>query len=115
MSASIIDGKQIAADVRAEAARRTAELKQRGITPCLAVILVGDDPASISYVTGKQKALAEAGMADRSVHLPETTTEAELLKLIGTLNADDSVNGILVQLPLPKHINEDRVIMAINP
>jgi methylenetetrahydrofolate dehydrogenase (NADP+) / methenyltetrahydrofolate cyclohydrolase len=115
MSAVIIDGKQIAADVRADVARRTAELKASGVTPCLAVILVGDDPASISYVTGKKKALAEAGMADRSVHLPENTSEADLLALIAGLNNDDTVHGILVQLPLPRHIDENKVIMAIDP
>lgn len=115
MSAVIIDGKQVAADVRAEVANKVAELKTKGIAPCLAVILVGENPASVSYVTGKQKALAEVGMVDRSVHLPESTSEEELLKLIDQLNADDSVHGILVQLPLPKHINEEKVIMAISP
>lgn len=115
MSAVIIDGKQIASDVRADVAKRTAELKSKGVTPCLAVILVGEDPASVSYVTGKQKALAEAGMADRSVRLPENTSEEELLALIDRLNHDNSVHGILVQLPLPKHIDENKVIMAINP
>ena len=115
MSAVIIDGKQIAADVRADVAKKVAELKEKGVTPCLAVILVGQNPASVSYVTGKRKALAEVGMADRSIELPEDTSEADLLKLIGELNADSSVHGILVQLPLPKHINEDKVIMAIDP
>ncbi len=115
MSAVIIDGKQVASDVRADVAKKVAELKEKGINPCLAVILVGENPASVSYVTGKQKALAEVGMVDRSVHLPESTTEEELLKLIDELNKDKSVHGILVQLPLPKHINEDKVIMAIAP
>ena len=115
MSAVIIDGKQIAADVRAEVAAKVSELKEKGIEPCLAVILVGENPASVSYVTGKRKALAEVGMADRSIQLPETTSEAELLELIASLNADASVHGILVQLPLPKHIDEDKVIMAIDP
>ena len=115
MSAVIIDGKQVAADVRAEVAEKVAELKKKGVAPCLAVILVGENPASVSYVTGKQKALAEVGMTDRSVHLPESTTEADLLKLIDELNKDESVHGILVQLPLPKHINEEKVIMAISP
>ena len=115
MSAVIIDGKQVAADVRAEVAAKVAELNKKGIAPCLAVILVGENPASVSYVTGKQKALVEVGMVDRSVHLPESTSEEELLKLIDELNADDSVHGILVQLPLPKHINEEKVIMAISP
>lgn len=115
MSCMIIDGKAVAADIRREVAEKVSEIKGKGIVPCLAVILVGENPASVSYVTGKQKALAEVGMADRSIRLPEDTTEADLLKLIGELNADDSVHGILVQLPLPKHINEDNVIMAINP
>lgn len=115
MSATIIDGFQIAADVRAKVAAKTAELKTKGVTPCLAVILVGENPASVSYVTGKEKALAEVGMADRSIRLPESTSEAELLKVIDELNNDSTVHGILVQLPLPRHINEDKVIMAIKP
>ena len=115
MSAQIIDGKQIALETRASVAEKVAALKEKGITPCLAVVLVGENPASVSYVTGKRKALAEAGMADKSVELPENTTEADLLKLIDELNRDESVHGILVQLPLPKHINEDKVIMAISP
>ncbi len=115
MSAIIIDGKQVAADIRAEVAQKVAKLKENGKTACLAVILVGENPASVSYVTGKQKALAEVGMKDRSVHLPENTTEQELLNLIDELNKDETVHGILVQLPLPKHINEDNVIMAISP
>ena len=115
MSAIIIDGKQIAADVRQDVANKVSELKKKGIAPCLAVILVGENPASVSYVTGKQKALAEVGMVDRSVHLPENTSEDDLLKLIDEFNKDNSVHGILVQLPLPKHINEDKVIMAIAP
>lgn len=115
MSAKIIDGKAIAAQVRSEVAEKVSELKAKGITPCLAVILVGENPASVSYVTGKQKALAEVGMLDRSLHLPESTTEEELLKIIDDLNKDSTVHGILVQLPLPKHINEEKVLLAINP
>ena len=115
MSATIIDGKAIAAQVREEVKEKVTALKQKGVTPCLAVILVGENPASVSYVTGKQKALAEVGMADRSMHLPESTTEEELLKIIADLNADSSVHGILVQLPLPKHINEEKVLLAISP
>jgi len=115
MSAKIIDGKAIAAQVRGEVAEKVSELKAKGITPCLAVILVGENPASVSYVTGKQKALAEVGMLDRSLHLPESTTEEELLKIIDDLNKDSTVHGILVQLPLPKHINEEKVLLAINP
>ena len=115
METKIIDGKQIASDVRADVAKKVAELKEKGVFPCLAVILVGENPASVSYVTGKRKALAEVGMVDKSITLPESTGETELLKLIDELNKDDSVHGILVQLPLPKHINEDKVIMAICP
>ncbi|MBO5099853.1 MAG: bifunctional methylenetetrahydrofolate dehydrogenase/methenyltetrahydrofolate cyclohydrolase FolD [Treponema sp.] len=115
MAAQIIDGKQIALDVRSGVAEKVAALKEKGVIPCLAVILVGENPASVSYVTGKRKALAEAGMSDRSEILPESATEEEILNLIEKLNKDDSVHGILVQLPLPKHINEDKVIMAIDP
>lgn len=115
MSAVVIDGKAIAGDVRAGVADQVAGLKARGVSPCLAVVLVGQDPASVSYVTGKRKALAEAGMTDRSVDLPEDTSEETLLRTIADLNADPAVHGILVQLPLPKHIDEDKVIMAIAP
>lgn len=115
MSATIIDGKAIAAQVRGEVAEKVSALKAKGITPCLAVILVGENPASVSYVTGKQKALVEVGMADRSLHLPESTTEEELLKIIDDLNKDTTVHGILVQLPLPEHINEEKVLLAIDP
>lgn len=115
MSATIIDGKAIAAQIRGEVAEKVSALKAKGITPCLAVILVGENPASVSYVTGKQKALAEVGMADRSLHLPESTTEEELLKIIDDLNKDTTVHGILVQLPLPEHINEEKVLLAIDP
>jgi len=115
MSAVVIDGFAVAASVRSRVAESVSSLKAGGVTPCLAVILVGEDPASVSYVTGKEKALAEVGMADRSFRLPSTTTEAEILALIARLNADASVHGILVQLPLPRHINEARVIMAIDP
>lgn len=115
MSATIINGKAIAAQVRGEVAEKVSALKAKGITPCLAVILVGENPASVSYVTGKQKALAEVGMADRSLHLPESTTEEELLKIIDNLNKDTAVHGILVQLPLPEHINEEKILLAIDP
>ena len=115
MSATIIDGKAIAAQVRGEVTEKVSTLKAKGITPCLAVILVGENPASVSYVTGKQKALAEVGMADRSLHLPESTTEEELLKIIDDLNKDTTVHGILVQLPLPEHINEEKILLAIDP
>ena len=115
MSAVVIDGFSVAASVRGRVAESVAVLKTQGISPCLAVVLVGEDPASVSYVTGKEKALAEVGMTDRSIRLPATTTERDLLDLIARLNADSSVHGILVQLPLPKHIDEARIIMAIDP
>lgn len=115
MAAQIIDGKLIAQSIREEIKIKTEALKTKGITPCLAVILVGSNPASVSYVTGKQKALAEVGMNDRSVRLPESTTEQELISLIQELNADKSVHGILVQLPLPQHIDEEKIILAIDP
>ena len=115
MAGTIIDGKAVAADIRAEVAKRVEALKAKGVATALSVILVGDNPASVSYVTGKQKALAEAGMVDKSIHLPESTSEQELLELIAKLNADPSVHGILVQLPLPKHINEEKVTLAIDP
>ncbi len=115
MAATIIDGFEIARQTREQVAAETAALKEKGVTPCLAVILVGENPASVSYVTGKQKALAEVGMADKSIHLPEDTSEADLLQLIADLNADPTVHGILVQLPLPKHIDEQKVILAIDP
>lgn len=115
MSAVIIDGFEIARQVREDVAKKTAELKAKGITPCLAVVLVGEDPASVSYVTGKEKALLEVGMSDRSIRLNEKTTEKELLDVIHSLNSDASVHGILVQLPLPKHIDEAKVLLAIKP
>ncbi len=115
MSAVVIDGFSVAASVRARVAEEVAALSATGIKPCLAVVLVGEDPASVSYVTGKEKALAEVGIADRSYRLSAATTESELLSLIFKLNSDPSVHGILVQLPLPKHISEARIIMALDP
>lgn len=115
MSAKIIDGKAIAAEVKADVAKKVSELKKSGVTPCLAVILVGNNPASVSYVSGKRKALAEAGMEDRSIELPESTTEQEILSLIQKLNEDKTVHGILVQLPLPSHIDEKKVTNSISP
>lgn len=115
MAAVVINGKEIAEKVKSGVAAAVATLKKEGIVPCLAVILVGDDPASVSYVTGKRKALAAAGMEDRSVLLKADTSEEELLALIRQLNADRSVHGILVQLPLPAHINPLKVTEAIAP
>lgn len=115
MSAIVIDGFSVAASVRSRVSASVSALKSTGTHPCLAVVLVGEDPASVSYVTGKEKALAEVGIADRSYRLSVETTEAELLQLISSLNTDNTVHGILVQLPLPKHINEALVIMSIDP
>ncbi len=112
----IIDGKVLAANLRAEIAQGVATLKaERGLTPGLAVILVGENPASVSYVTAKEKACREAGMLSKEIRLPETTTEAELVQCVQELNADPVIHGILVQLPLPPHINEKAVIHAIAP
>ena len=115
MSAIIIDGKAIALKIREGLKAGAAALRERGIPPCLAVVLVGEDPASLSYVSAKEKALAEAGMESRDIRLPASFSEAELLGLIASLNRDKKVHGILVQLPLPKHIREDLVIAAIDP
>ena len=113
--AELIDGKRISTEIKDEVKENVAELKAKGINVCLAVILVGNDPASTVYVGNKKKACEYTGIESRSFELPEDTTEADLLKLINDLNNDDTVNGILVQLPLPKHINEDKVIRAISP
>ncbi len=114
--AMIIDGKKIAADIRAEVRNDVAALKhERGIVPGLAFILVGDNPASDVYVRMKGKACEEVGFHSVTDRLPAATTEADLLKRIGALNADPSIHGILVQLPLPPHIHESRVIEAIDP
>ena len=115
MQAQIIDGKILSAQVKAEAAAETAALKEKGVTPCLAVILVGEDPASQVYVRGKAKDCHDCGIDSRVIRLPEETTQAELLKLVGELAADKAVNGILVQLPLPAQIDEKAVIDAIPP
>ncbi len=115
MSAITIDGKTVAAKIRSEAAERCAKLRLRGIIPCLAVVLVGEDPASLSYVAGKEKALAASGMMGRDHRLKADTSEDELLALIARLNADPDVHGILVQLPLPSHIREARIVEAIDP
>ncbi|MCL2880751.1 MAG: bifunctional 5,10-methylene-tetrahydrofolate dehydrogenase/5,10-methylene-tetrahydrofolate cyclohydrolase [Treponema sp.] len=115
MSAIIIDGKAIGAKIREDAKIRSERLREKAITPTLAVVLLGEDPASLSYVRGKEKALAEARMESRDIRLPATYTEAELLSLIAELNRDVAVHGILVQLPLPGHIREDKIIAAIDP
>lgn len=115
MSATIIDGKAFAAKVRAEVAVHVADLKTKGLVPGLAVVLVGEDPASEVYVRSKGKMTVEVGMESFTHRLEATTSEADLLDLIEQLNADPAVNGILVQLPLPGHLNSDLVINSIDP
>ena len=112
----IIDGKQLAQNLRSEIAAGVKKLiAEKGIQPGLAVILVGDNPASVSYVTAKEKACAEAGMYSREIRLPAETTEEELVALVKKLNVDPAIHGILVQLPVPKHIRDKAVIDAIAP
>ena len=111
----IIDGKAVAARVRAEVAEDVKALRARGRTPGLTVVRVGEDPASAVYVRGKRKACEEVGIHSVEHHLPDTTSQEDLLALIAQLNADATVHGILVQLPLPKHIDESAVLDAISP
>ena len=114
--AIMIDGKLVSAQLRQELKEQTsAFIAQTGVTPGLAVILVGDDPASAVYVRNKHRACEEVGMYSAVHKLPAETSEGELLALIDKLNADDAIHGILVQLPLPKHISEERVVLAIDP
>ncbi len=115
MPADLIDGAAIARGVRADVAREVAALQARGIRPGLAVVLVGDDPASAVYVRSKGRATEEAGMYSVSVRLPAATTEADLLAQIDRLNADPAIDGILVQMPLPRHIRPDAVIRRLDP
>lgn len=115
VAAKIIDGRQIAAQMREELKQRIAVLRQRGIQPGLAVILAGDDPASQSYVKSKAKACAEIGIYSVDNRLPAEISEEELLSRIEQFNRNERVHGILVQLPLPEHIDEMRVLMAISP
>jgi len=116
LPAQIIDGKAIAAEIRAEVAERVRQLKEeRGVMPAQAFILVGENPASISYVRGKGRACEDAGIGSQTIHLPESTSEAELLELIAKLNADPKLHGMIVQLPLPPHIDEQRATAAIAP
>lgn len=115
MTARILDGVAIGREIRAEVAERVAALAARGRVPGLAVVLVGEDPASQVYVRSKGKACAEAGMHSETVRLPVETTEAELLAVIDRLNADPAIHGMLVQLPLPKQIHSDTVLQRIDP
>jgi methylenetetrahydrofolate dehydrogenase (NADP+)/methenyltetrahydrofolate cyclohydrolase len=116
MSARIIDGKTVSADLRGKVADAVHRLRRdRGIVPGIAVVLIGDNPASEVYVRNKSKAVAESGMSAFDRKLPATASEAEVLDLIAKLNADEEVNGILVQLPLPKQIDAQKILAAIDP
>jgi methylenetetrahydrofolate dehydrogenase (NADP+) / methenyltetrahydrofolate cyclohydrolase len=115
MSAKVLDGVVIADAIRAEVAAEVAKHRAAGHQPGLAVVLVGENPASQVYVRAKGKACEEAGMHSETIRLPEQTTEAELLAVVDRLNRDPKINGYLVQLPLPKHINAERVLNAVNP
>ena len=113
--ATIIDGKAVAKKIKEDLKLQVADLKAKGVNPCLAVIIVGEDPASKVYVGGKIRDCEEIGIESKHFPLPEETTQEELLELVEKLNKDDSVSGLLVQLPLPKHIDEKTVINAIDP
>lgn len=115
MSARIIDGVALGKTIREEVAAETALLRQKGITPGLAVVLVGENPASKAYVGSKEKACLEAGMHSVKITRPAEISEAELLQIVDQLNADPTIHGILVQLPLPKHMNTEKVLLRINP
>lgn len=116
MSATILDGKTVASALQEDIGQRVASFKSAtGITPCLAAVLVGEDPASQVYVRNKERACEKVGMASELFRLPETTTQQELLDLVRRLNHDDKVSGILVQLPLPGHLNSSEVLDAIDP
>lgn len=113
--AQIIDGRAVAAYVKGKAAEQVKALNEKGIEVCLAVILVGNDPASTVYVANKRKDCDQLGIVSKEYALPEETTMEELLSLIDTLNKDSAVNGILCQLPLPRHLDETKVLEAISP
>lgn len=113
--AQLIDGKLISQQIKDELKEEVAQFKAKGIDICLAVIQAGSDPASSVYVRNKKKACAYIGVESRSYELPEETSEEELIKLVEELNADEGVNGILVQLPVPDHIDEDKIIRTISP
>ena len=115
MAAEIIDGKLIASEIREDLKKEVEGLKSKGITPGLGVILVGADPASKSYVTAKERACDDLGLYSENIKLPAETTEADLLKLVDEMNNNPKIDGILVQLPLPKHIDTDKIIMSISP
>lgn len=115
MSGKILDGRKISAEIREELKERTRRLKERGITPGLAGILVGEDPGSVTYVRLKSKACEEIGIKEEVARLPENVKEGELLKNIESLNQDAKIHGIFIQLPLPKHLSEEKALAAILP
>jgi len=115
MTAKIISGNEVAKEIRAELTQRVSKLKAQGVTPGLVMIRVGEDPASVSYVSGKEKAAEEIGVWSQTVVLPESASEKELLSKVEEMNKAEHVDGILVQLPLPMHINADKVLNLIDP
>lgn len=115
MPAKIISGKEVASSIREELKERVARLKEKGVTPGLGVVLVGEDPASVSYVTAKAKGAEEIGMFEETVRLPAESSEEEILRTVDRLNRDPRFHGVLVQLPLPKWVNPDKVINFISP
>ena len=115
MPAELIDGKRIAQEIRAEVAERVKRLVAAGVKPGLSVILVGDDPASAVYVGAKGKATEEAGMYSATIRLPASASQKDLLAQVDSLNNDPRVHGILVQMPLPKHLDAEEVILRIDP
>ena len=115
MTAKIISGSEVAKEIRTELTERVSKLKKQGVTPGLVMIRVGEDPASVSYVSGKEKASEEIGVWSQTIVLPESASEEELLSKVAEMNKAEHVDGILVQLPLPKHINADKVLNLIDP
>jgi len=115
MTAKLISGNEVAKEIRAELKERVSKLKKRGVTPGLVMIRVGEDPASVSYVSGKEKAAEEIGVWSQTIILPESASEDALLSKVEEMNKAEHVDGILVQLPLPKHINADKVLNLIDP
>ncbi len=111
----IIDGKKISTEIKDELKEKVAQLKAEGVEVTLAVVKVGEDPASAVYVRNKEKACEYIGINSKKIEMPEETIEEELLKLVDDLNTDPAINGILVQLPLPKHIDENKILLAIDP
>jgi len=115
MTAILISGLEVSASIRGELKARAATLAARGIVPRLEVILVGDDPASISYIKSKKKGAAEVGIKENTTHLPADTSEQKIIELLDRLNDDDAVDGILVQVPLPAHVDTEKVLYHISP